>query len=203
MANNNVSIAFCGIDGTGKGTQIENVRQKLQSQGFDVLPARLNFFPLNDYGNSKIKDVILKMQSGFEIVRAYTNFHFASKRNDFTLYDRHIICYLAYAYAMGVNQTLLLKRGFSLYPPTRDPDLTLYFDIDVQTALERIEDRTKVRQRDKSENYDTLSRAQEGYELLLPHVRKVARIDARKSNGEVLNQIEVALVKKIDNYLIK
>jgi len=200
MENKGFSMAFCGLDGTGKSTQIKNVETSLQSQNFDTSRVKLDFSPFNDYGKSKISNYILNGLSGFIIIKEHSYFHVASKKHDFTLYDRHILCYLAYAHAMGIKSTLLLKKGFSLYPPTNDPDLTLYFDIEVKSALDRISAKSTTAI-NKNETYETLSRAKGGYEMLIPHTKNVAVIDANKNSEDVFLQISSVVTKKIGHKL--
>jgi len=193
MIKQNTSIAFCGIDGSGKGTQINNVHNSLKNQNLDVLLAKLNYFPLNHYGDCIVKDAFLKLRSGIEILKYYSILRFKNPNYDFILHDRYIVCYLAYAYAKGINKVLLLKNCFDLL--INEADLTIYFDIEVKEALQRIE--TRNRKKTRNENYETLSRAKEGYEILLARMKNIEIIQAGQSEEEVYQQVENCLVKKL------
>lgn len=201
MTKNNISIAFCGIDGSGKSTHLNKTTDFFANKNLDILNARLSYFPLNDYGDSKIKDYLLNLRSLYEIINYYTKINFQSRKKDLTLYDRHILCYLAYAYAHGINPVVLLKHCFSLYPFIKEPDLTIYFNIDVNIALERIENRTKEKNKDKSESYETLSKAKEGYERLIPHYKNVEIINVtrytNRNEQEIFDQVRNIISYKL------
>jgi len=61
MIKKNASIAFCGIDGSGKETQISNVKNSLKTKNLNVLLAKLNYFPLNHYKENVVKDNLVKL----------------------------------------------------------------------------------------------------------------------------------------------
>lgn len=184
-------IAFSGIDGCGKSTQIQFVNKCL-SQEADVFIAKLAYFPLNDMGNNKIKDMLLKCRSGLEIIKYYSSLkHDVYNKYDFVLCDRHFLCYLAYAYAYGVKRVDIIKNFLDLIDV---PDLTLYFDIDVVNSLDRINMRGGAV--DKNENEEILRKAKEGYELLIPQFDNVKRVNANEEIEKIENSISKILVKQ-------
>ena len=63
-------IAFCGIDGSGKSTQLKLVRDYL-SKDAKVLVAKMSYSPLNRMGDNKIFDLALKGYSGLKIISYY------------------------------------------------------------------------------------------------------------------------------------
>ena len=63
-------IAFCGIDGSGKSTQLKLVRDYL-SKDAKVLVAKMSYSPLNRMGDNKIFDLALKGYSGLRIISYY------------------------------------------------------------------------------------------------------------------------------------
>ena len=60
-------IAFCGIDGAGKSTQIKLSKDYL-SKSAKVLVAKLDYSPFNKMGNNKFFDLTLKGYSGLKII---------------------------------------------------------------------------------------------------------------------------------------
>ncbi len=184
-------IAFSGIDGCGKSTQINLVKNKLEKQG-DVFIAKLGYFPLNDMGQNKLMDAFLKCRSGLEIIKYYTLLqHNEYKKYDYILCDRHLMCYLAYAYAYGIKQIDLIRKLLCF---VKDPDLTLYFDVDVNEALKRIYEREN--HIDKSENYTTLYKAKEGYEKLFNKSDNVFRINANNGAQDIYEDVHKVLKKE-------
>ena len=125
-------------------------------------------------GQNKILDLLLEARSGFEILRYYLLLQHKDINNyDFVLYDRYLLCFLAYAYAYDVHALKLIRYFLKVI---KDPDLTLYFDINPNLALTRILNRGKPL--DKNENIDTLTKAKEGYTKLMPLFPNVEVIDA-------------------------
>ncbi len=184
-------IAFSGIDGSGKSTQLKLVKNSLE-QNNRVFVAKIAYSPLNDMGKNKLIDSVLKCRSGLEIIKYYKLLELNEcKKYDYILCDRHLMCYLAYAHAYGVNNLNFIRKllGF-----VKDPDLTLYFDINVNTALERINERG--RKVDKNENFYTLSKAKEGYDDMFSIMDNIERINANKSESEIASNVNNVLHKR-------
>ena len=59
-------IAFSGIDGSGKTTQLKLVKEELLNK--NVYISKLDYTPLNDMGKNKIFDLLLEARSGLEIL---------------------------------------------------------------------------------------------------------------------------------------
>lgn len=190
MQNKAKVIAFSGIDGCGKSTQLKLVKKQL-SDKHTVFISRLSYMPLNDMGKNKFQDIVLEGRSFFEILKHYIKLEKKEIRQfDYILCDRHLMCYLAYAYAYGIKDVKLLRKLLFFI---NNPDLTLYFDIEVNESLQRIYSRNK--KVDKQENYDTLLRAKNGYEKLLPIIGNVEKINANGSIDETSNCVNKVLIK--------
>ena len=187
------TIAFCGIDGSGKTTQLKLVKDFLTPK--KVLIAKAGYHPLNEMGQSKLLDLMLEAKSGIEILKYYLKLQNKDIYDyDFILYDRYLPCFLAYAYAYNVHCLKLIRNALKIL---QDPDLTLYFDIDPNTAIERILKRDKPL--DKSENIDTLTKAKEGYELLMKLFPNVENIDA--STDEATEQKEIQKILRKNHFI--
>ncbi len=184
-------MAFCGIDGCGKSTQLDIVHDYLTENGYNVFNARLSYFPLNDMGMSKLKDLVLKADSCLHIVKYYSYIELQERsKYDYILFDRHMLCYFAYAYAYQALPPKLLDCAYSVLS---HPDLTFYFDVNVNCSLNRIYDH-ETKQIDKSENFETLAKAKEGYEHLLTlSDEPVIRIDANGPLVDTTKQVVLSL----------
>lgn len=168
-------IAFCGIDGSGKSTQLKLVHDYL-SKSAKVLIAKLDYSPLNKMGDNKFIDLALKGYSGLRIISYYYDLqHVQANNYDYILCDRHLLCYLAYAYAYDIPHLDIVR---DLLFMVDDPDLTFYFDVPVEISLDRISRRSF---RDRNENIQTLSKAKEGYEYTMGMFDNVCRIDGNDS----------------------
>lgn len=185
------TIAFCGIDGSGKSTQLNLVRDYLSENNL-VYTSKINYSPLDNMGNNKLFDMIIKGMSGIEIMKYYLKIQNNQyKKYDYILFDRYLACYLAYAYAYGNSNLKFIRNILSM---VKDSNLTIYYDVNVNIALERIFSRGDVT---KSENYETLSRAKEGYEFMFDIIDNMYRIKADKSvqnvNDETIKVIQKTL----------
>lgn len=176
-------IAFCGIDGCGKSTQLKLTKDYL-SKTSKVLVAKLNYSPFNKMGKNRFLDLALKGYSGFRIISYYYDLQNKDVFNyDYILCDRHLLCYLAYAYAYNIKHLDIIKEFLFM---VNDPDLTFYFDVPVEEALKRISVRSF---RDKNENFKTLTLAKEGYEKAMKLFDNVYRIDGTLTSNECLSLV--------------
>lgn len=177
-------IAFCGIDGSGKSTQLKLTKDYL-SKDAKVMVAKLNYSPLNKMGDSKIFDLVLKGYSGLKIISYYYNLQHVDAFNyDYILCDRHLLCYLAYAYAYKVPRLDIVRNLLFMVD---DPDLTLYFDVPVNVSLNRISKRSF---RDRNENFKTLTMAKQGYEYAMGLFDNVYRIDSTLGEVETFEEVK-------------
>lgn len=176
-------IAFCGIDGCGKSTQLKLVTDNL-SKSSKVMVAKLDYFPLNKMGDNKYLDMILKGYSGFRIIDYYKRLQSKDVFNyDYILCDRHLLCYLAYAYAYGIGHLDLIRKLLFM---VKNPDLTFYFDVPVDEALRRISGRSV---KDRNENFKTLTLAKEGYKFMIDSFDNVFMVDGTLSSDECLSLV--------------
>ena len=185
-------IAFCGIDGSGKSTQLKLVRDYL-SKDAKVLVAKMSYSPLNRMGDNKIFDLALKGYSGLKIISYYYDLQHKDVFNyDYILCDRHLLCYLAYAYAYDVPHLDIVRNLLFMVD---DPDLTFYFDVPVSVSMDRISKRTFI---DRNENVDTLTKAKQGYEYTMGIFDNVYRIDGMLSVEEEFEEVvdKIHLLKR-------
>lgn len=190
MPNKPKIIAFSGIDGCGKSTQLKLVYNALISS-YKVYISKITYMPLNNMNQNAIRNLLIEFRSGLEILKQILSVQRPNLEYDYVLCDRYLMCYLAYAYAYGIEPIDTLKKMLFMF---KNPDLTLYFDIDVNNALERINSRGG--EINKHENYETLSRAQEGYAKLYNSVGDLEIIDANKSVNAVNEKVMQTLVLK-------
>ena len=177
-------IAFCGIDGSGKTTQLKLTKDYLSETG-SVFVAKLDYFPLNKMGDNYFLDMALKGYSALKIIAYYYELqHHEAFNYDYILCDRHLLCYLAYAHAYNIP---FLKFIRDLLFLVDDPDQTFYFDVPVEVALSRVSKRPSM---DRSENIATLTKAKEGYEYTIKLFKNVFRIDATLSEEECFSEIK-------------
>jgi dTMP kinase len=139
-------IVFDGPDGSGKGTQIRLLAERLRSEGLAVTLAR-------DPGGTEIGDRIRNVLLGYDLsrmdVRCETFLFMASRaqlvsevvepaigRGDVVLCDRFISATCAYQGAAGYDVARVLELGRCAVGQTW-PQLTLIIDVPVEEGFRR------------------------------------------------------------------
>lgn len=134
-------IAFDGVDGAGKSTQIEIVKNFLTMKGHNVISL--------DMGSAKyfkdyLKDISSKQDNIDKRTRElvyyfeglYVNLNIIQqvKQTDFVLIDRYYLSYLAYGPLNGVPKHQVEYFTKNLI----EPDLYFYFDLPISESYKRI-----------------------------------------------------------------
>ena len=130
-----------GIDGSGKSTQLALLRDWLKSTGKDVIYTEWNSSPLISQTTKLAKKKNMLSPRTFSLLHAVD---FADrlkqviapamKAGFIVLADRYAYTAFARDVARGVDA----KWVREVYDFAIRPDLTIYFDIDPKTAMERI-----------------------------------------------------------------
>ena len=162
-------ITFEGIDGCGKTTQIELLKNSLEKQGENVLLTRE---PGAKGLGEKLREILLNYEG--DVSSNCESFLFLADRAQhidtiikpaidkgvIVICDRHTDSTVAY---QGYGRGLDLKQIHYLNNIATNgikPDLTFILDIDVETSLERI---GKARDRMESAGIDFFNRVRNGY----------------------------------------
>lgn len=197
-----ILIVFEGIDGSGKSTQIQILRNILDDKGLDVVVFRE---PSQGPWGRKIKEKAafpdsLSPEEELELFvndrkdNVQKNLRPALAKNKIVLLDRYYFSTMAYQGAKGldVEKIRLMNEKFAIRP-----DLVFILDVDAGRALQRIQDR---------KNKDLL------FERLdyLVEVRKIFKsflgenifhIDSDNIPGEISDQVASVVLKYIDKFL--
>lgn len=183
-------IVLEGIDGSGKGTQLEMLKVRLEQAGHSVWVTR-------EPSESKIGKLIREgLGDATKMDEATIALLFAADRlhhiheikthlekDDIVLCDRYVLSSLAYN-----SQTLTLEwiLDINKHADSRlHPDLTLLFDLSAQDAMHRIDVRGDNKERYESQKQ--LLQVRDMY-LMLAEVRhddKVTVIDAAQAPNMV------------------
>ena len=190
MHNKPKIIVFSGIDGSGKSTQLKLIYNELITN-YRVFISKIEYMPLNDMNKNLIKNLLIEFKSGIEILKQATEIHTKNNKFDYILCDRYLMCYLAYAYLYGIEPVDLIRKMLFFI---KNPDLTLYFDIDVDLALNRIKQRNS--EINKHENYESLMKAKKGYEKLYNSFGNLEIINANQSIGEISSNVKDTLIRR-------
>jgi dTMP kinase len=206
-------ITFEGIEGSGKTTQIQILSNRLEEQGVDHLLTR-------EPGGTPIGDRIRRLvldPANTDITPPCELLLYAAARAQhlesvirpalhdgrLVLCDRFVDATLAYqGYGRGLPLDLI-RRLHALEVLALKPDLTVLFDLETATALERARGREAGRgtgeTRFEQEDLAFHDRVRAGYlDLLRKEPTRFALVDARGTPEEV--QTRVAAV--VDRFLL-
>ncbi|HOQ17049.1 MAG TPA: dTMP kinase [Defluviitaleaceae bacterium] len=200
-------ITMEGPDGSGKSTQISELKEYLNDKGYDVLLTRE---PGGTDIGEQIRKIILDVNNSHLSYMAETLLYAASRAQHVeekikpaleagkvVICDRFIdssLVYQGYARKLGIELVESINQ-FALMGI--QPDITFFFDIKPEEAMDRKQNQ-KALDRLEKENISFHHLVYEGYKILLDrYPKRIRRIDASQSIDEVKSQI----LGEIDRFL--
>lgn len=169
MRDKGIFITFEGADGCGKTTQINLLKDYLEKEGCDVILTRE---PGAKGLGEKVREILLNYD-GVVSDRCESFLFLADRAQNIdiivnpavaagkiVLCDRHIdstVAYQGYGRGLDIDRIKMLNN---LATNFKKPDLTIVFDIDVETSMQRV---GKDKDRMESAGVDFHNRVREGY----------------------------------------
>ncbi len=200
--NNGIFITIEGPEGAGKTTIVDLLTQKLKAEGYQVLQTRE---PGGIDIAEQIRKVILDKENTAMDPRTEALLYAAARRqhlverilpalekNYIILCDRFVdssLAYQGYARGLGIDDVFSIN-SFAI--DGKMPKLTLYFDIDPEVGLERI-NKNKGREVNRLdlEELEFHHKVREGYhKLIMKAPQRICKIDASKPIEQVLQEAE-------------
>lgn len=196
-------ITFEGADGCGKTTQLKLLADYLTSKGYDVLITRE---PGGKGLGEKIREILLNYDG--EVSDRCESFLFLADRaqhidmivnpaveaGKIVLCDRHTdssVAYQGFGRGLPVERIKMLN---DLAVNGRYPNLTLVFDIDVETSMSRVGDE---KDRMESAGIEFFNRVRNGYlEIAKQEPQRVKVLDAQKSIDEIHSDV-IKLIEEL------
>ncbi|PAE36768.1 dTMP kinase [Bacillus sp. 7884-1] len=202
-------ITLEGVEGSGKSTLINFIRDSIESNGKKVVVTRE---PGGIDIAEQIRSVILdkkniKMDGRTEalLYAAARRQHLVEKvipslnEGNIVLCDRFIdssLAYQGFARGLGINEVYSVNK-FAIEGLM--PDLTLYLDLDPQIGLNRIaKNKGREINRLDLEEINFHVKVREGYEEVLKMFpERMVRIDANQDIGKVMADINEVLISRL------
>ena len=199
-------ITFEGADGCGKTTQLKLLAEYLTQKGYEVVITRE---PGAKGLGEKIREILLNYEG--DVSDRCESFLFLADRaqhidmivnpaveaGKIVLCDRHTdssVAYQGYGRQLPVER---IKRLNEIVVNGRHPDLTLIFDIDVETSMRRV---GQEKDRMESAGTEFFNRVREGYlEIAKQEPKRVKVLDASKS----IDEIHADVIKLFEELLKK
>lgn len=198
-------ITFEGADGCGKTTQLKLLAEDLMMRGYDVVITRE---PGAKGLGEKIREILLNYDG--DVSDRCESFLFLADRaqhidmivnpavetGKIVLCDRHTdssVAYQGYGRGLPVERIKMLNE---LAVNGRHPDLTIVFDIDVETSMSRVGDE---KDRLESAGMEFFNRVRNGYlEIAKQEPQRVKVLNASKSIAEIQKDVK----KLVENLLL-
>lgn len=197
-------ITFEGADGCGKTTQLKLLKDYLESRGYDVVLTRE---PGGKGLGETIREILLNYNG--EVSNRCESFLFLADRaqnidilvnpavneGKIVLCDRHTdssVAYQGYGRGLDIEQ---IKTLNNLATGGKKPDLTLVFDVDIETSMARV---GNEKDRMESAGKEFFNRVRNGYlEIAKQEPDRIKVIDSTKSIEEVQKDVLEIISKLI------
>lgn len=195
--NRGLFITFEGADGCGKTTQLNLLEKYLKDKGLDVIVTRE---PGAKGLGEKFREILLnydgivsdRCESFLFLADRAQNIDTIVKPAVFSgkivLCDRHIdssVAYQGYGRGLDIQQIKnlnLLATGGML------PDLTIVFDIDIETSMQRV---GKNKDRMENSGNEFFNRVRNGYlELAKQEPDRIKVVDSTASIDDIHNKVK-------------
>ena len=199
-------ITFEGADGCGKTTQLNLLKDYLENNGYEVVLTRE---PGGKGLGEKIREILLNYDG--EVSNRCESFLFLADRaqnidiivnpaieqGKIVLCDRHTdssVAYQGYGRGLDINQINTLN---TLATNNKKPDLTLVFDVDIETSMQRV---GNEKDRMESAGKDFFNRVRNGYlELAKQEPERIKVVDSTKSIQEVQKDVLEIIKTKLND----
>jgi dTMP kinase len=202
-------ITLEGVEGSGKSTLMNFIRDSIESNGKKVVVTRE---PGGIDIAEQIRSVILDKKNTKMDGRTEALLYAAARRQHLvekvipSLHEGYIVlcdrfldsslAYQGYARGLGINEVYSINK-FAIKDLL--PDLTLYLDLDPQIGLNRIaKNKGREINRLDLEEIDFHVKVREGYEEVLKMFpERMVRINANQDIGKVMSDINEVLVERL------
>ena len=200
-------ITFEGGEGSGKTTVIRMVNEYLINKGYVTCPTRE---PGGVNIAEQIRNVILDVNNTEMNPKTEAILYAASRiehldkkvipalsRGEIVLCDRYLDSSLVYqGHARGLGMENVEK--INMFALDHMPNITFFFDIKPNVALERIKNNHRKQNRLDKEAIDFHNKVYEGYNILCDmYPNRVVRINSNQSVSDVFNDV----IKVLEGWL--
>lgn len=205
MENKGYFITFEGVDGCGKTTQMRLLTEYLTNKGYEVVLTRE---PGGKGLGEKIREILLNYNG--EVASEAEAFLFLADRaqnieqivkpaiakGKIVLCDRHTDSTIAYqGYGRGVDIEKLTMLN-NLATGNMKPDLTIVFDIDIETSMSRV---GNEKDRMESAGIEFFNKVRHGYlEIAKQEPERVKVIDSSRDIASI-HMDSVELFEELGN----
>lgn len=205
--NKGLFVSIEGLDGSGKTTQINKIKDYVESKGYQTLIVRE---PGGTIIGEKVRDILLD-NNHLEMTSVAEMLLYASSRAQLfeekikpyldkgfcVICDRFVDSSVAYqGYGRLIDPKKVLETNL-IAINNRMPDITFYLDIDPEESLQRRFNATKT-DRLENEAMEFHHRVSEGYKTICKENKsRIVKINATNK----INDISEVIYKKLDKVI--
>ena len=199
-------ITFEGADGCGKTTQMKLLAEYLKNNGKNVVLTRE---PGSKGLGEKVREILLNYEG--RVSDRCESFLFLADRaqnidiivnpavdeGKIVLCDRHIdstVAYQGYGRGLDIDRIKMLNN---IATNGRKPDLTIVFDIDVETSMQRV---GKNKDRMESAGIEFHNRVREGYlKIAKEEPERIKVVNSIQTVNDVFEEVKKIVNKYLSN----
>ncbi len=196
-------IAFCGIDGSGKTTQIHLLEQYLAIHSINYITVKQpsNFYRENHHVRKKIDEnnencslfFLALLSAADRMLQQFQIIGPALEAGNIVIMDRYVYSAYAYMKARGINDEVWLRNinKFAI-----KPDVVFYIDIEPSFALDRIINRDGISKKKEEQHLETMKKVRDNFINLcgeFPIIKIDGELDKIDIHKTILNIIDLAV----------
>ncbi|MBM7557244.1 dTMP kinase [Halanaerobacter jeridensis] len=203
-------ITLEGVEGSGKSTQLQLVKNYLQDLGYQVI---MTYEPGDTEVGNKIRQILLDPKYDKLVPKAELMLYLADraqhvqeviipnlKDGKIVISDRYIDATWAYQGFARELDSSVVKKLNSIATDNLTPDLTLLLDLDPAVSLQRAKETTaktnEAGDRIEAEKIEFHQQVRKGYLELAEQEERIAVVDGNKAKKEVFGQIKQILKER-------
>jgi len=203
-------ITFEGLDGAGKSTQIQKVKEIFEQKGFEVVLTRE---PGGTDISEKIRKIILDNDNDEMSFVTEALLYAASRAQHVqqkikpaledgkvVVCDRYVHSSIAY---QGYGRQLGAEKVMEINSHAIDdimPDISFFILLPSDKALERLKNSNRELDRLEVEEIDFFLRIENGYNCIAEEYDNIIKIDASKSVNEIAHIIYDKIFVEIEKW---
>lgn len=193
-------IVVCGIDGSGKSTQVQMLKKYFENLGKSVLTSRQpgdfyrnydNFLKFKDRNCDKVSLEELALCSALDRMRIKNEIESSKENFDIIIFDRFTYSAITYFKARGLVDE---KWLFEINKHALKEDIAFYIDIPIEVSQNRIINRNQEISKEELD-YNIMNKVRENYLEIFKNDSKYV-LDGCKSK----HQIHEYIIKRIEEF---
>lgn len=191
-------IAICGLDGSGKSTQIGLLHEWFMQKGLNIHltkqptdmyrndPRVRNYL---DYGTIPDMRILAMLSAADRLWQMKTEIEAVVLEGTNVITDRYIYSSYAFFQSRGLQKSYL----YSLYGDIRKPDLTVFLDLDPDESLKRVEERDgNANLKFEEQNNETFFKVRAAFLECLPEDTLIinAKLEKEAIHQLIINKLQ-------------